>query len=506
MAEVRTRIAPSPTGSPHVGTLYMGLFNRAFAHRHGGKFLLRIEDTDQKRSRRVYEEQLLESLRWAGLDWDHGPDVGGPDGPYRQSERSAIYARYAAELLEKGMAYRAFDTAEELEARRDEARKAGRSTGYDGRDRELSGEEIERRMAAGEPHVVRLKVPRAGTVVVNDRLRGAVEFDLSLIDDQVLVKSDGLPTYHLANVVDDHLMGITHVIRGEEWLNSAPKHVLLYRAFGWNEPEWVHMPLLLNPDGSKLSKRKNPTSILYYRDAGFMPEALANYLCQMGYSRPDQEEKFTLAAFQSDVDLDRISLGGSVFDRVKLRKLNARYIREDLSEEQLLGRLKAWRFSDAYLRSLLPMMQARMETLGDFVERTHSFFRREVALTAEGLVPRGRTVEELPEALQVLLWAMDEHEVWAASGAEAAVKKTAAFLDWKLRDVTGIGFRALFGEPVGPPLYQSMELMGRDLTRDRLVQALECLGGLSKKRAEKLEKRWKGFSWVPEPDAAAPGA
>jgi glutamyl-tRNA synthetase len=493
MAEVRTRIAPSPTGSPHVGTLFMGLFNRAFAKAHGGSFLLRIEDTDQTRSRPAYEQQILESLRWSGLEWDEGPDVGGDFGPYRQSERSEIYSKYALELIDKDWAYRAFDTPEEIEAQRKEARAAGRDTRYDGGHRDLSSEEVKQRMGEGQPFVVRFKMPREGKVVVQDLLRGEVEFDPALIDDQILLKSDGLPTYHLANVVDDHLMKITHVIRGEEWLNSAPKHVLLYQAFGWEAPTWVHMPLLLNPDGSKLSKRKNPTSILYYREAGFLPEALSNYLCQMGYHHPGEDEKFSLKEFQEDLDLTKVSLGGSVFDRVKLRKLNARYIREDLSEEQVFERLRNWRFSDKYLRSLIPMMHQRMETLGDFIPRTHSFFRREVELSAEDLASKKHELAELPEAHQVLMWALDEQEDWTPEGIEGAIRKVAAFLDWKLREVTALGYRSVLGEPVGPPLYESFQLLGRDLVRDRFQKSQEVAGGLSKKKASKLEKRWRVF-------------
>lgn len=499
MSVVRTRIAPSPTGSPHVGTLYMGLFNRAFAHKHGGQFLVRIEDTDATRSRPEYEAQILESLRWAGLTWDEGPDVGGPHGPYRQSDRSEIYGQYAQELLDKGAAYRAFDTAEELAERRAAAKAAGNhDTKYDGRDREMDPAEVERRMGEGQPFVVRLKVPREGTVVVNDLLREKpIEVACADIDDQILLKSDGLPTYHLACMVDDHLMGITHVIRGEEWLNSAPKHALIYRAFGWEEPTWVHMPLLLNPDGTKLSKRKNPTSITFYREAGFLPEALCNYLCQMGWSQPDGTEKFDQAAFQEAIDLARISLGGAVFDQQKLSNLCGQYIR-DTDEEALFARLKEWRFSDDYLRSLLPLMHERMETLGDFLPRTHAFLRRTVEHDAATLVPKGRELGELPEAIQTLLWAFDEPMDLDREAARKACEKVAAYWDWKLRDVTGIGFRALFGEPVGPPLFESVELMGRDMTRDRLRRAQEVAGGLSKKKAGKLEKKWKAFDWSPE--------
>ncbi|WP_068753897.1 glutamate--tRNA ligase, partial [Oleiphilus sp. HI0125] len=283
---VRTRIAPSPTGDPHVGTAYIALFNMCFAKQHNGKFILRIEDTDQARSTPESEKQILDALRWLGLDWDEGPDVGGPHGPYRQSERKNDYGAYAKQLVEEGKAFYCFRTPEELDVIREERKAAGLNPGIKG-DLELPADEVEKRLAAGEPHVIRMKVPEEGTCVIDDMLRGTIEIDWAQVDAQILLKSDGMPTYHLANVVDDHLMEITHVIRGEEWINSAPKHQLLYEYFGWDMPTLCHMPLLRNPDKSKLSKRKNPTSITYYERAGFMSEALTNYLGRMGYSLPD---------------------------------------------------------------------------------------------------------------------------------------------------------------------------------------------------------------------------
>lgn len=492
MAEVVTRVAPSPTGSPHVGTLYIGLFNLAFARRHGGKFLLRIEDTDQTRSHPEYEREILEGLRWGGLEWDEGPDVGGPSGPYRQSERSAMYRQAADQLLEGGHAYRCFCTAEDLAEMRAAQAAAGGDTRYDGRCQRLPEDEVQRRVDAGEVHVVRLAVPSEGTLEVDDKLRDKpVPFDLSLVDHQVLLKSDGLPTYHLANVVDDHAMGVTHVIRGEDWLNSTPKHILLYRAFGWDEPEWYHMPLLRNADGSKLSKRKNPTSITYYRDAGYMPEALANFLCLMGYSRPDGEEKFDQAGFTSDLDLSRISLGGSVFDRQKLRALNGRYIREDLDPATLVERLLGWRLGADYLGKLVPLMHERLETMGDFLPKVWPLLAREVPLSEEVLVPKGRELADLPEVIQTLLWAMETQQPLDAAGARAAFEEAAGFWDWKLRDLTRIGFGALTGMKVAPPLFETIEVLGRDLVRDRFMAALEFAGGLSKKKAKKLDKRWQ---------------
>src|SRR5881628_453695 len=270
---VRTRIAPSPTGDPHVGTAYVALFNYAWARRNGGRFVLRIEDTDRQRSHPASERMIFEALRWLGLTWDEGPDVGGAHGPYRQSERTEFYRRHAEELLRRGGAYLCFCTPERLEALRAEQREKKLPSGYDGRCRSLPPEEARRRRAAGEAHVVRLAMPSEDSMVVADLLRGDIRFERPQMDDQVLLKSDGFPTYHLANVVDDHLMGITHVIRAEEWLSSLPKHVQLYRAFEWEMPVFCHLPLLRNADRSKISKRRNPVSLNHYRRAGYLPEA-----------------------------------------------------------------------------------------------------------------------------------------------------------------------------------------------------------------------------------------
>ncbi|MDY7026521.1 MAG: glutamate--tRNA ligase, partial [Pseudomonadota bacterium] len=326
MSTVRTRIAPSPTGDPHVGTAYIALFNYCFAKQHGGEFILRIEDTDQKRSTAESEQAILDSLKWMGLQWDEGPDIGGEYGPYRQSERKALYASYAMQLVESGHAYFCFRTPEELDAIRAARVEAGLNPGIKG-DLALPEEQVQQRLAANEPYVIRMKVPDEGVCVIEDGLRGTIEVEWSQVDHQILLKSDGMPTYHLANVVDDHLMKITHVIRGEEWISSAPKHFLLYQYFGWEMPKLTHMPLLRNPDKSKLSKRKNPTSIHFYQRMGFMPEAVMNYLGRMGWSMPDEREKFTLDEMVAEFDIQRVSLGGPVFDVEKLRWLNGQWLR-----------------------------------------------------------------------------------------------------------------------------------------------------------------------------------
>jgi len=475
-----------------VGTAYIALFNLAFARKHGGQFVLRIEDTDQTRSRTEYEEGLIAALSWLGVTWDEGPDVGGPHGPYRQSERLELYHDRARDLVEAGHAYYCFCTPERLaEVRR--AQLAGKQQlGYGGHCRGLADDEVEANLHSGQSHVIRLKMPREGTCTFADALRGDISFEYGNLDDQVLVKSDGFPTYHLAVVVDDHLMGITHVIRGEEWINSMPKHLRLYECFGWECPPHTHLPLLLNPDRSKMSKRRNPTSIDYYRKAGYLPAALLNYLALMAHPpAEDDEEKFCLQSLVERFDLDRINLGGSVFDLEKLNWLNGRYIREDLTPEDVLRELKAWLLNDEYVEQMIPLMQPRMETLGDFLPRCAFFFSRQVSPDPEALVPQKREAAEVVELLQTGVWALEAALPWGRDAVEKAVQRLSEFWEWPIREVTRPLFVAVMGQPVGPPLYESVDLLGLDLTRDRLLAAIETLGGLSKKKSSKLEKRWR---------------
>jgi glutamyl-tRNA synthetase len=373
-----TRIAPSPTGDPHVGTAYMSLFDFVFARQQGGTFILRVEDTDQKRYNPESEARVFDALSWLSLEPDESPAIGGPNAPYRQTERKAIYHEYVQKLLAEGKAYRAFETAEELGAIRNELQAKGLGYGYDGRGRRIPRDESERRAAAGEPFAVRLITPDEGETVVNDRLRGEVHIPNREVPDAVLLKSDGLPTYHLAVVVDDHLMNVTHVVRGEEWIPTAPIHVLLYKAFGWPEPVWIHMPVLKNASGKKLSKRKDDTNLESYRRQGFLPEALLNYLGTMGWSMPDGREFFTVEEMTEHFSFERVSLGGSIFDLKRLRHYNGKYLR-DLPLERLAECAKPflheagleWGDED-YLLDVLEVLRPRAETLRDFAE--HGYF------------------------------------------------------------------------------------------------------------------------------------
>ncbi|WP_304638537.1 glutamate--tRNA ligase [Pseudomonas sp.] len=484
---VRTRIAPSPTGDPHVGTAYIALFNQCFARQHGGQFILRIEDTDQVRSSAESEQQILDSLRWLGLEWDEGPDVGGPHGPYRQSERSAIYHQHSEQLISSGHAFRCFCSAERLDALRAEQMANKQTPGYDGHCLHLSEAEVAERVAAGEPHVVRMKVPSEGVCTVQDMLRGDIEIPWEQVDMQVLMKADGLPTYHLANVVDDHLMGITHVLRGEEWINSAPKHMLLYQYFGWDMPQLCHMPLLRNPDKSKLSKRKNPTSITFYQRMGYLPQALLNYLGRMGWSMPDEREKFTLAEMVEHFDIQRVSLGGPIFDVEKLAWLNGLWIRE-LSEEQFVDAVQAWALNPEYLRPMVSLVQARVETFSDLVPLAGFFLTGKVDPAPALFEHKKLQPDEVRKAMQLLLWKLEGLRRWEKDLITMTIQRVAEHLGLKLRDLMPLLFAAVTGQASSVSVLDAMAHLGPDLTRYRLRQALELLGGTSKKETKAWEK------------------
>ena len=489
---VRTRIAPSPTGDPHVGTAYIALFNMCFARAHGGQFLLRIEDTDRERSTADSEQAILDSLRWLGLEWDEGPDVGGPNGPYRQSERMELYGQYARQLVDEGKAFLCYRTPDELEALREARRAAGNSTALKPSDLRLPEDEVARRGAAGEPYVIRMLVPEEeGACAVEDMLRGTIELDWGMVDAQILLKSDGMPTYHLANVVDDHLMGITHVLRGEEWINSAPKHKLLYEFFGWDMPVLCHLPLLRNPDKSKLSKRKNPTSVLYYQRMGFLPEALLNYLGRMGWSMPDESEKFSLAQMIAHFDIQRVSLGGPIFDVEKLRWLNGMWIREDLDQAQLAQRLVDWAYNEANLMKVLPHAQKRMEILSDFAPLAGFLVSGTLPLSEASFAQLKGEREELVKLLQFALWRLEALRHWSRDTIWDDLKSLADSLEVKIKDLLAPLFVAIAGSSASFSVVDSMELLGPDMSRARLRHAIEVLGGVSKKAAKRLEKEYQ---------------
>ncbi|MCH4809798.1 glutamate--tRNA ligase [Vreelandella neptunia] len=488
---VRTRIAPSPTGDPHVGTAYIALFNLCFARQHGGQFILRIEDTDRVRSTPESEQMILDSLSWLGLEWDEGPDVGGPHGPYRQSERGDIYAQHAQQLLDAGHAFKCYRTSEELDELRDARKAAGMHLALKPADLALDSAEQAHREQEGWPYVVRMNVPAEGVCVISDMLRGTIEVEWAQVDAQILLKSDGMPTYHLANVVDDHLMAITHVLRGEEWINSAPKHQLLYEYFGWEMPQLCHMPLLRNPDKSKLSKRKNPTSINYYRRMGFLPQAVTNYLGRMGWSMPDEREKFSLQEMMAEFDVQRVSLGGPVFDLEKLTWLNGVYIREDLDDDALLSALREWAFNEAYVKQILPQVRPRVETLSQVMPLAGHFFSGLPALTQASFESVKMEEEELVKLLQFLVWRFEGVSAWNKDALLSEVKLLAEHFDIKMKAFLAPVFIAITGSTSSTSVMDAMAILGSDVTRARLRSAIDVLGGVSKKQAKRFEKEFR---------------
>ena len=481
--EVRVRIAPSPTGAPHVGTAYIGLFNYVFARAHGGKFIIRIEDTDQARSDARSEAAILRSLHWIGLQWDEGPDIGGPYGPYRQSERSQIYQQYTQELIAKGAAYQCWCTAERLEAMRQHQRQTKQPMRYDGHCRDLTEAERHALRQEGLPAVVRLRVPTAGTTVVHDAFRDPITFDHQQIDDQILLKSDDFPTYHLANVVDDHVMCISHVIRAEEWISSLPKHVLLYQAFGWEPPVFMHMPLLRNPDKSKISKRKNPVSLEYYERQGYLPDAMCNFLALMGWSMPDDREIFSLDEMIKEFTFERISLGGPVFDLHKLDWINGMYLRK-LSQDELAHRLyehviapKLQRLTDmAYAQAITPLLQERLHTLSDFHHMAAFFYDEPLTYDPSTLIPKGRNPRDTAKTLSEVSEALQRYAgPWQAAELETCMRTYLEGAKWEARSLFMTLRIAVTGRTASPPLFSTMQVLGKDVCLTRLEDAVAAL-------------------------------
>jgi len=501
---VRTRIAPSPTGEPHIGNMYVALVNWALARQTGGQFLVRIEDTDRTRLVEGAEQMFFDALAWLGLDHDEGPDVGGPVGPYRQSERLEIYRREVARLLSTGHAYRCFCSPERLAEVRKQRQKAGGETGYDRLCRGLAPGEVEKKLAAGEKATVRLAVPLEGETRFEDGVRGPITVRNETIDDQVLLKSDGYPTYHLANVVDDHAMRITHVVRAEEWIISTPKHILLYEALGWTPPQFFHLPLIRNPDRSKLSKRKNPTNVLWYREQGYLPEAVTNFLGLLGHSMPDGREVFSRDEFLKDFSLARVTTTGPVFDMEKFEWLNGEWIRR-LPLEKVAARLKAEgfvpkaileKFKGEKFLAIVRLMQERLRRLNEFADAT-AFFAERLPYAPADLVPAKKgealkTPAETLSALERLRSALAEAPAsaagppaarsrkadeadgpaWEAKALEELARALAEELAWKPADLFMSLRVAVTCRKVSTPLFETMEILGREECLARLEEAI----------------------------------
>ncbi len=465
---VRTRIAPSPTGIAHVGTLYTALFNYAFAKQQGGDFIVRSEDTDRSRFVAGAEDIILDALEWVGIQADESVRVGGPYGPYRQSERLDIYRSSVEQLIKEGKAYYCFATPTELQQMREEQQRKGLPPKYDGRYRDYPLDQALARIAAGENYVVRLRVP-VGECRWQDLIRGEMVINYAQIDDQVLLKSDGFPTYHLAVVADDHLMRISHVMRGEEWLSSTPKHLLLYEMFDWEPPQFAHLPLLRNPDHSKLSKRKNDVSVVSYRERGYLPEALLNFLMLLGWSHPEGKELISLAEFVSDFTMARIQKTGPIFDFEKLNWMNGKYIREKLSLEELKQKLEPFLPQDLdrqRLDDLLPLVRERLVTLKDFEPLT-AFFYRDIKVDQAALL-RKATPELVTEQLTATIAVLNQLTDWQDESIEAAIRRLQEKKDWPKSQYFMMLRLAVTGEKATPPLFATMRVLGQKIVIGRL--------------------------------------
>lgn len=458
---VCTRIAPSPTGIAHLGTAYTAMRNLAIARQNKGQFIVRIEDTDRARFVEGAVDVIFEAMKWLGLTYD--------EGPYTQSERLPIYQEHAKQLVEKGEAYYCFCTKERLDLVKQAAIAKKELPRYDRNCRNLDPKEAIKR-AESESYVIRLKVPETGVTICQDVVRGPIEFQNSGIDDQVLLKSDGYPTYHLGVVVDDHLMGITHIIRGEEWLSSTPKHVLIYHAFGWELPIFAHLPVIRNKDHSKMSKRKNDVSILSHRDKGYLPEAINNFLALMGWSHPDKKEIFSLDEFLRLFTLERITLTAPVYDIEKLNWLNGQYIRA-LSDTELTTRLANFIPADCpkdMVDQLLPLIKERLVTLQDFESLT-DFFYRDISVDSI-LLTKKSTPAEVKSQLTATNTSLSsiEDKDWTSENIEQKVRSLADTNSWKPGQYFMMLRVAVTGKTATPPLFETMSVLGREKCLARL--------------------------------------
>lgn len=454
----RTRIAPSPTGYPHIGTIYQALFDFAFAKKYNGQFIIRIEDTDRTRFVVDAEEKIFSAIDWFGLEEDESPRKNGPFAPYRQSERLEIYQKYAKELVDKGKAYYCFCTPERLDEMRKKLLQEKKQVMYDKRCRILSKEEVDKKLAKRLPHVIRMKIPENQKITVIDEIRGEIVFDSNAVDDQVLLKSDGFPTYHLAVVIDDHLMGITHMVRAEEWIPSSPKHFLLYEYFGWERPLFFHTSLLRNPDKSKLSKRQGHTNVSWYREEGFLPEAILNFLALLGWSHPEEKEIFSLTEFISLVELKDMKAVAPTFDLTKLKWLNQQYV-QNLENDTLIEKLRRFYHGDKEVSDvlkneetlglLIDLAKTRMETLKDF---------RELVISTKAVLETDlekKVARDLLEGLSKI-----DEKGWTKEAIFAVCKE--------VMKANGVRMPVLYkiftGKEKGLPLPESLEMLNKEKT------------------------------------------
>ena len=487
MSEVRVRFAPSPTGYLHIGGARTALFNWLFARKMGGKLILRIEDTDTERLKEDSVSQILTSLKWLGLNWDEGPEVGGDCGPYYQSERRELYSKYAQQLLDEGKAYYCFCTPADLEAEREKQRAAKQPFRYGRTCRDLDPEEARARAAAGEPYSVRIKIPTEGSITVHDLIHGDVTFNMDQFDDFVIVKSNGMPTYNFAVVVDDHLMGMTHVLRAEEHLSNTPKQLLIYEALGFEPPKFGHMPMILAPDRSKLSKRHGATSVEEFRAQGYLPEAIVNYLTLLGWGPGDEREIFTLAETVKLFELEQMSKKAAVYDTKKLTWMNGQYLSE-LPLEKILPEAETFFLKDGlvtkewlsenkeYFAKLVDTVRVRVKTLQEVADAAVYFFKDIEAYDEKGVAKHFKP--EAAELLEKCIAALEADEVFDLASTEAVYNRIAEDNGLALGKVIHPTRLALTGRTVSPGMFDVMVLLGKEKTLARMRKAVEYIKSL----------------------------
>ncbi len=485
--KVRVRFAPSPTGYPHIGNIRTALFNWLFARHSGGSFILRIEDTDQSRKVEGALEAILNSLKWLGLNWDEGPEVGGDYGPYFQSERLDLYQKYARQLLETGNAYKCYCSSERLDQMRREMverKESGRS--YDRHCRDLSPAQQAEYESQGITPVIRFKVPLEGQTTFHDLVRGDITFDHSELDDLVLLKSDGYPTYHLANIVDDHFMEISHIMRADEWLSSTPRHVLLYRAMGWEPPLFAHLPMILGPDKSKLSKRHGATAVTEFQKQGYLPKAMMNFMALLGWSLDDKTEIFSRDELIKYFSIERISSTAAIFNHEKLNWMNGLYIREMPAEElskQIMPVLESdlpasvpRPISEEYTMQVIPLIQERINTLGEAASYADFFFLGdELEYDPALLIAKKTDKESTLKALKAGLERLLSINEWNHDSLEGSLRLLAEEQGTKAGQLFSPLRVACTGRTASPGLFETMAVLGREKCLRRIEVAINKL-------------------------------
>lgn len=482
---VRVRYAPSPTGQPHIGNIRTALFNWLFARHHGGKFIVRIEDTDQARLVPGAVEAILDGLRWLDIDWDEGPEIGGPHASYFQSERLEIYHKLAKQLVDQGNAYHCYCSRERLDQVRQGQRERHTPPKFDCQCRNLSREEISAHQSSDESEVIRFAMPTTGVTRVHDLIRGDVEWRNELLDDFIILKSDGFPTYHLAVVADDHLMEISHVMRAEEWLPSTPRHLRIYEALGYEPPEFAHLPMIMGPDRAKLSKRHGATAISEYEEEGYLKEALLNFMVLLGWSLDDKTEVMPVQTIIDNFYLERVSKSAAIFDQEKLLWMNGMYIRE-LSADKLADRMMPFLERDLppellpvdrdYLLKIAPLIQERIKRMDEAAGMTKYFFRANEEYDPDTLVQKGMERDGTTTALKAALADLEGADDFQHEGLEQLLGATGERLALSRRQFFGALRVAATGQAVSPPLFETMEVLGKDRVLQRLRSAVERLG------------------------------